>query len=332
MPKAVLEGLKEIDVEIFSVSSMNDSGGSAGEERESYGTPVAYGDIRRAAYQLSGAPVHIKDFLNKRLESDEDIDEAIRILPDTEDFINKDRKGFIGHVLSNIASTDTAVSSGPVEAIEELRKIYKIPQRFHILPATISDSTLIAELENGEKIIGEANIDIPEHNPNLKIKKVFFEPPADAYPPTIEAIEGADLIIIGPGDLYSSLAQILLVKGVPEAVKRSKAKKIYICNLMQKRGETAGFDVEDFANEIERYLGAKLDLVIYNKTQPSKERLEDYKKERPELMDMVCFRDLSNDEKFIGEGVLLSSGPVVHDSKKLIKVIQKYASRNFGRG
>ena len=110
-------------------------------------------------------------------------------------------------------------------------------------------------------ICGEADIDAPKHDGNLKIKEVSLkplEPKAKAYPKAVEEIKKADLIVMGPGDLYSSIIQILLVDGIAEAIRESKAKKIYICNLMTKNGETNGFSVKDFSGEIEKYLKGKV--------------------------------------------------------------------------
>jgi uncharacterized cofD-like protein len=194
------------------------------------------------------------------------------------------------------------------------------------LPATISNLILVAELENGETIRGETNID--KYRGNLKIKKVFFEGNPEIYPETGKSLERADCIVIGPGDLYSSVAQILLVKGVAEAVKKSKAIKIYICNLMRKQGETTGFNVLDFAKEVENYLHSELDFVVYNTENPSEERLKKYQAECPELIGMVVpGKDLTGNKKFIGENLLVPSGPIIHDSEELVETILNLCKR-----
>ena len=125
------------------------------------------------------------------------------------------------------------------------------------------------------------------HDGNLKIKKVFLKPGAKVYPKAAQAIKKADLVVIGPGDLYSSLAQILLVRGIPQALKESKGKKIYICNLMTKHGETNNFGVLDFVREIERYSKTSLDYVVYNNYYPTQKRIANYKKKHSELIEMV---------------------------------------------
>ncbi|MBA7648598.1 Gluconeogenesis factor [subsurface metagenome] len=123
-------------------------------------------------------------------------------------------------------------------------------------------------------------------------------------------------------DLYSSLAQILLTEGMTETLRKSRAKKVYICNAMTKHGETNNFTVLDFTNEIEKYLGCELDYVIYNSFLPQKERIKNYKKEHPELLELVKFdQKLLKDKKFIGRNLLPSSGTITHDTNKLTKVI-----------
>ena len=284
MPKAVLEGLKKYPVQLTAISAMLDSGGSAGKERELFKTKVSFGDFRRAALALSGAKEADKERFAYRFEN--------------------------GQVMANTYCTTAALVGGINGLMEDLREDLKIPQNYQFLPATLDNAALCAQLDNGAVIKGENNIDVPKHDTNLKIKKVFLEPEARAYPQALKAIQEADLIVIGPGDLYSSLAQILLVKGISEAIRKSRAKKVYICNLMTKRGETDNFSVLDFTFEIERYLGGQADYVIYNNRKSSSRGRE-----------MVKFYDILDREKFIGDDLLLNKGEILHDSDKLAKLI-----------
>jgi len=300
MPKAVLAGLKEYPVKISVICAMLDSGGSAGEERKYNKTGVSFGDIRRAALILSEADPEVKKWYASRFKEGP----------------------FKGYVMANIFSTATVIETGSPEiAIGELRKDLKIPRKHQLLPATLDDATLSAELENGKMISGETNIDIPKHNGNLKIKRVFLRPKAKAYPESLEAIKKADLIVIGPGDLYSSLSQILLVGGVAEAISKSKAKKVYICNLMTKHGETNNFTILDFVKEIEKYLESELDYVIYNNFIPSKKRIKNYRKKHPELLELVPINEDLAKAKFIGKNLLLKRGPIEHSPKEITKTI-----------
>lgn len=296
MPKAVLEGLKKYpEIEISAVSAMLDSGGSAGRERELFKTGVSFGDIRRAALALSEAPQEKRELFGRRFES--------------------------GVVLANAYCTNIASSASVEEVPAALKEDLAIPANRQVLPATVGNATLCAVLENGTIIRGETNIDVPKHDSSLKIKKVFLEPEVKAYPPALKAIERADAILIGPGDLYSSISQILLAKGMPEAIRESKAKKIYICNLMTKRGETDNLSVLDFTFEIEKYLGGEVDFVIYNNQKPSPQRLTAFKRKHPELVGLVKFYDILDKEKFIGRDFLQEKGEIIHDPEKLSKTL-----------
>jgi len=297
MPKAILSGLKNYPVKLSVICAMLDSGGSAGRLRRDYKI-VSPGDIRRALIALANTSPVTKELFDYRFKTGE----------------------LKGHHFANLFITALELATNNYErAIKEISKFLNV--KHEIIPSTFDDANLYALLEDGKIISGETNIDIPKHNGNLKIKKVFLKPKARAYPQAIVAIKKADLIVIGPGDLYSSLAQILLTEGIPEAIRKSKAKKVYICNLMTKYGETNNFTVTDFIKEIERYLGSKVDYVIYNNFIPKKVRIKKYKKEHPELLELVKTNENLSFKKFIGKNLLLKKGPIEHDPNKIAKVI-----------
>jgi len=298
MPKAVLAGLKKHPVQISVICAMLDSGGSAGRLRKDYKI-VSPGDIRRAFIALADTSPVIENLLNYRFQTG----------------------GLKGHNFANLLITALELSTkNDYEKISsEICKILNI--KHEVLPATLDNATLYAELENGKIIIGETNIDIPKHDGKLKIKRIFLKPRAKAYPNAIESIKKADLIVIGPGDLYSSLLQILLTDGMSEAIKKSKAKIVYISNLMTKHGETNEFSVLDFSNEIEKYLKNKLDYVIYNTKKPSSKRLKLNQKKHSEFLNLVGFNKLPKNKRFIGENLITSTGEIVHDSDKVVKII-----------
>lgn len=127
--------------------------------------------------------------------------------------------------------------------------------RGKVIPVTLDDVQLGVVLENGERIMGETNIDIPKHDGNLAITDAFLIGGGGINPRAREVLRNSDYIIIGPGDLYTSIVPNLLSVGVKEAIHYSKAKIIYICNIMTKHGETNNFEVEDFVNVIEKYIG-----------------------------------------------------------------------------
>lgn len=300
MPKAVLQGLKKYPVKLSVICAMLDSGGSAGRLRKEFKI-ISPGDIRRALIALADTSPVIEDLFNYRFQTGE----------------------FKGHNFANLFITALELTTKNYQrTIQEISKFLKI--KHQVLPVTLENAELWAVLENGKIISGERNIDNPKHNGNLKIKRVFLKPKAKAYPKAIKAIKEANLIIIGPGDLYSSLSQILLTEGISQAIKKSKARKVYICNLMNKHGETNNFSVLDFVKEIEKYLSGGLDCVIYNTKKPTMKRLEKYKKEHPELLNLVSFdKDLASQKKFIGDNFIFSSGAIVHNPEKLAKTILK---------
>ena len=303
MPKTVLAGLKKYPVEIFTGASMLESGGSSGQLRIDFQT-LPWGDLRRHFLALSSAP----EWKNKIFQ--------LRVGREVFD------GGHKGHPFGNV------FLSGLEYILGDLKETLKIAHKFlevkgHVFPLTSELSHIYATLENGEVVFGEDEIDVPrKHSPKLRIKEVRLTKKIKAYQPVLKVIKEADLIVIGPGDLYSSLIPCFLPKGIKEAVEKSKAKKVYICNLMNKYGETNNFTVSDFTEEIEKYLDEEIDYVIYNTKKPSQKRLSVYKKDHPELAGLVEFdKKLSRSKKFIGKNILTNSGPICHDSGKLAKII-----------
>jgi uncharacterized cofD-like protein len=297
MPKVVLSGLKKYPVKLSAICAMLDSGGSAGRLRKDYKI-VSPGDIRRAFFALANTSPIIENLFNYRFQT-----------------------GLLkGHNFANLLITALELSTNDYEkTLKTVKKILNI--KHEVLPSTLDKANLYAILENGKIISGETNIDIPKHDGNLKIKKVFLKPKAKAYPKALDAIKKSQLIVIGPGDLYSSLVQILLTDGIPQAIKESKAKKVFICNLMTKYGETNNFSVLDFTKEIEKYLSTELDYVIYNNFIPPKEYIKRYRKKHPELLNIVSINDNLDKTKFIGENLLLKNRLLEHDPKKIAKII-----------
>jgi len=293
MPKTVLQGLKKYPIRLSAICAMLDSGGSAGRLRKDYNVSSP-GDIRRSLLTLSNTSPVLKGLFNYRFQTGE----------------------LKGHNFANLLIAALELSSNNYEkTLKEIKKILNI--KHQVFPATLDKANLYAVLENNKIIKGESNIDVPKHNGNLKIKRVFLKPAAKAYQKAVKAIEKADLVVIGPGDLYSSIAQILLTKGIPEAIQKNKGKIVYICNLMTKFGETNDFSVLDFTNEIEKLIGRKLDCVIYNKEMPSKTKQI---QEHPELINPVNVNKNLNKQKFIGKN-LFKKGSIEHDPAKIAKIL-----------
>ena len=303
MPKVVLSELKNYGVDIVSVTSMVDNGGSTGALRRELDV-LPPGDIRRHILALSEAEEWKKKLWKFR-------------------FANYlvFEGGHKGHSFANILIAGlekTADSYGDVLLF--LHDFMKV--RGKCLPATSDKTMLYAELENGQIIEGEDEIDVPKrHDGNLKIKRIFVNPQSKGYPAVMEEIRDADVILIGPGDLYSSILPNFLHNGIADAIKKSKAKKIFICPAMTKFGETNGFTVEDFANEVEKYIGSELTYILYNNTIPSEGRIRSYMKEEPLVREIVPFSSKDLPEKFVGTDLLKESGGIEYDSLKVVKKI-----------
>lgn len=163
-----------------------------------------------------------------------------------------------------------------------------------VIPVTLDQATLCAELADGTLVRGETAIDRPLNRPVLPVRRVFLDPPARATPRARKALERADRILIGPGDLYTSVVPCLLVDGVPEAIQSSEGEVVYICNVMTKHGETDGYAASDFVREVHRYLGRRVDTVVVNTTEHPPELLARYAGEgaQPVLPDLDALRAL----------------------------------------
>jgi len=299
---AALTGLKRYNVDLTAVVSMADSGGSSGILRDEFGH-LPPGDVRRCLLALSAEPA--TGMLRRLFE------------------YRFDRgRGLNGHNFGNLFLTAlTEITGRPDLAIQEAAKILNI--KGQVLPVTIANSNLGARLEDGTIIKGETNIDIRRVRPDLKIIDVYLDPPAEVYPPAAQALLEADVIVIGPGDLYTSVIPNLLVDGVPEAIAASPAKVVYVCNLMTKHGETDGFRASDFILEIRRYLGSseRLDAAIVNQGEAPEALLEQYRQEHsfPVEPDLDRCRELVPQ---VIVGSLAASGTLWrHDPDKLAAAV-----------
>lgn len=293
---SVLSGLKQYPVDLTAIISMADDGGSTGILREEFGI-LPPGDIRRALIAMSHSDNQLMaELFNYRFG----------------------QGGLKDHNFGNIMLTALERMTGSFEKAVE-RAGHVLGVRGSILPVTLDNVRLVAELEDGSIVRGESNIDVPKHDGNKKIKKVFLKPEGQINPKSRKAILEADLIMLGPGDLYTSVIPNLLVRGVREAISKSRATKVYIINIMTKWGETSGFKASDFISAIEKYIGQeKIDYAILNTKKPSLARLKKYEKEGAEF---VKTGEITKKPTLIMGNFLRSSGFVRHDPDILAKTI-----------
>lgn len=294
-----LMSLKNYPIDLVAIVSIADDGGSSGVLREEFGI-LPPGDIRRALVAL--APESAKSLtklFNYRFENG---------------------SGLKGHSFGNLFLTAlTSVTSNFNKAIDEAGKILNIKGR--VVPVSLNECRLIAKLKSGIFIFGETNIDIPKNKEkNILIEKIFLNNMVNANPEAIKEIKKADYIIIGPGDLYTSIIPNFLVNGIKKAIKESKAKKIYINNIVTKFSETNDFKAIDFLKVLERYVYKNcFDYIILNDYKKIPKRLKDiYRRERKQL---VKFKkdDFKNYKKLniIIKDLARKNNLLRHDNKKL---------------
>ena len=241
----LLRGIKHITNNITAVVTVGDDGGSSGRLREEMGV-LPPGDIRNCIAALADDEDLITKLFQYRFKSGE---------------------GLEGHSFGNLFLTALCSITGDlVRAVKESSNVLSI--RGRVLPATLDDMKLVAEMEDGRVIHGESNI--PEAHG--KIKRLFTDPQnCKALDDVISAIKDAELIILGPGSLYTSVIPNLLVSEIAEEIAKSNAKKIYVCNIMTQPGETDNYSVTDHVNALMKHAGSRkiVDTVLVNDFMPS---------------------------------------------------------------
>ena len=169
-----------------------------------------------------------------------------------------------GHSLGNLIlhALQDQNNGDLLAALEDAEELLNIGG--HVIPVTVEGATLCAELSDGTILRGETTIDRPVDRQVLPIKRVFVDPLIKATSRARKALERADKVLIGPGDLFTSVLPCLLVDGIADAIRSCDGEIIYICNVMTKHDETDDFKASDFVHEIHRYLGRRVDTVIVN--------------------------------------------------------------------
>lgn len=251
----LLSGIKHYTQNITALVNMCDDGGSTGVLCDELGV-LPPGDVRQCLVALSNTP-RVRELFNYRFEEGT----------------------FAGHAFGNIFLTALEKMTGSfAEAVEQASDILNITG--HVEPMTLDRTTLALEFRDGEVMRGQLAIGHMDFAGRLR-PNVRLEPTAHINPSAAKAIAGADMVVIAPGNLYASLVPSLAVDGVSQALAATKAKKVYVCNLVTKPGQTDGFTVADYAEEIERFMGgARLDYVVYNNQPPSRQLLKKYAHDR----------------------------------------------------
>jgi len=251
-----LLGLKKYPVDLNAIVTMMDDGGSSGKLRDELGV-LPPSDIRQCIVALSKSSRLLRDLFNYRYSSG----------------------GLQGHTFGNIFLSTLEKNTGSIKkAISVIGKILNI--KGNVIPVTFDKSTLCVELINGAKIKGEHHIDMTDSiERRVKIKKAYLLPKPKPNDDAIYAIKTSDFIIIGPGDLYTSIIPNLVVPKISMAIRNSKAKKIYVMNLMTKYGQTTDYTALDHIQDLSKYIGKKtISYILINTKIPSIKTLNWYKK------------------------------------------------------
>ncbi len=290
----LLRGLKEYTSNLTAIVTVADDGGSSGRLRGDLGI-LPPGDIRNCLVALADKEPLMEELLQYRFTTGE----------------------LAGHSIGNLllaALTDT--TGGFDQAVRGLSKVLAV--RGQVLPATLSDITLCAELDDGRVVQGESKI---SHTTG-RIKKVFLKP-SRCHPlaEALSAIREADAVVLGPGSLYTSIIPNLLVKGIPEALARTAAIKIYVCNVMTQPGETGGYTASAHLRAITAHAGKFLDYVVLNTGQVPPRLRARYRQEGAEPVAA----DLAEVEKMgieaVCEDLVYRTEVVRHHPDKLAQTV-----------
>lgn len=296
----LLLGLKEYTANLTAIVTVADSGGSSGRLRQEFNI-VAPGDIRNCLVALADAPALMGELFQYRFAEGD---------------------GLKGHNFGNLFLTAMVqITKGDFKkAVEESSKVLAI--RGKVIPSTVYNVHLVAEYMDGTTTKGEAKI--PQTN--TPIKRLSLTP-QDAMPTddALTAIAQADIIVMGPGSLYTSILPNLIIKGMAESIAAASAYKIYVCNVMTQPGETDGFTASDHLRVLLEHSDSKLvDACLINDAVVSNEEaLNRYYKENSYPVAADGDRIKAMGVKVIATDLLSVADYVRHDSKKLTQALIK---------
>ncbi len=304
----LLKGLKEYTSNITAVVNVSDDDASLTTAMNDV-EKLTPGDIRKCLAALS--------------TNESDMDKLLT-------YKENDIKGqSVGNM---VISALIKITGSFTKAVEKISEIFDM--QGSIYPVSTDDIILCAGLENGEVVVGKENIIERVREMKSPIKQIFLkEGSISPMPEVIDAIKSANVIVIGPGALYTSVVSNLLIDEVSKAIVKSKAKKVYISNIMNQPGQTDGYTLARYINEVERYLGKHvLDYAIVNNGEITEEMIKDFNQEEstPVKIDLENIQNRAI--SVIREDLVLATkSGIIHDTKRLSEIIVKLAkSRRTG--
>lgn len=287
----LVKGLKKFPLDITAIVTVADNGRSTGRLRKEFHTP-AVGDVRRVLVALAETEPLVEKLFNYTFDTTSDLN---------------------GHKLGNLILTGaTEITGSLTEGVESLSKVFNLKGK--VIPLTEDYVTLVAKMDDGTIIEGEEEITFA----NKRIEKVYYKEEPSINISAINAIKEADAIVLSMGSLFTSIIPNLISKDIIDAIDSSKAKIIYVSNMMTQPGETDNFTVSDHVNLLNSYLGKrKIDTVIVNNKTIDLELIERYKVSEQKDQVVTDYENLKDvnvveDDLFIVENKLIR-----HDSLKL---------------
>lgn len=304
----VLSGLRAYDYGLGAIVTMMDSGGSTGRLRDQLGV-LPPGDLRQCLVALSEAPELWRKLFLYRFENGD----------------------LAGHNFGNIfLSALEKVSDNYDEVIDTAS--YVLQTKGKVLPVTYKNTHMCVEYASGKVIKGEGNID-ENNSEKTRVVKAYLEPAVEANDKALRKLEESDYIIIGPGDMYTSIIPVLLVGKVKEVITRSHPKIVYIMNLMTKSGQTTNYKASDHVKDIAEYCGREPDMVVINNGEIPNDVLQWYKDNDEQLVandlvqtgfsGQIITGDLIDRHKVVkAESDVLVRSILRHDSEKLAELLK----------
>lgn len=297
----LLSGLKEHTANITAIVNVADDGGSSGRLRREFGV-LPPGDIRRCVAALAEEESLMAQLFEYRFDQGE---------------------GLRGHTFGNLFITALDDITGSFDqAVKSASRVLAV--RGQVLPPTLEDVTLVADLqvpagESARTIRGESLIGKGGH----PIRRVFLDPPDPvAYPDAVKAIEQADLIVLGPGSLFTSILPVLLVAGVREAIDRSTALRVYVCNVATEPGETDRFGVQAHLEALQDHVGvACIDLALANNNARPAGNFAPEWQGRTQIVPLDA-RQVAN-LRIVAADIINPTNPLRHDSSKLARELMR---------
>lgn len=294
----LLRGLKKLPFDISAIVSVCDDGSSTGRLREEFNIP-AVGDIRKVLVSLSNDSKAVDNLFNYRFDTSSDLD---------------------GHALGNLLLIGASDIAGNMsEGIELLNTLLHLNGK--VLPLTEDNVTLVGIMEDGNIVEGEHHITEDKR----KIKGLKYKEEPKVNPDVLKAIRESDAIILSMGSLFTSIMPNLICEEVQKEIENSKAKIIYVCNIMTQPGETDNFNVSDHVKLLNNYLGKrKVDTVVVNTGDISQEIIEKYATTEQKDLVKADYENLKDLKVIKDNFVLIEDGTIRHNALKVAIDIFSY--------